>query len=97
MRSEERLKAIKEKNVSYNLGGTTLENDWNWLIEQAEKAHLLEHQMNRFEYLASYEFSHQIDNVKGNGSQYQKGALEGMENFNRKWKEATERDIKAMW
>jgi len=85
-----------QKKIDF-FGATLHPGDVDWLIEQAEKAQLLEHQINRFEYLASYEYSWQLDNVKGNGSRYQKGALEGMENYNRKWKEATERDIKALW
>ncbi|GIN38397.1 hypothetical protein HYI36_05115 [Bacillus sp. Gen3] len=79
----------------------------NWNDEQKEafklayealdKVELLEKQINRFEYLVSYEYSYQIDNAKGSNSKYHEGALAGMENYNRKWKEATKRDIKAMW
>lgn len=36
MKSEERLKEIKERDVSF-LQGTKLENDWHWLIMQLEK------------------------------------------------------------
>lgn len=96
MTNEERLKEIKIRDIEI-LEGTSLKNDWHWLIEQAEKTQLLEHQMDRFEYLAAYEYSWQIDNVKACNSKYRQGALEGMENYNRKWKEATERTIKAMW
>ena len=79
----------------------------NWTEKQKEafrfahaainKAEYLEHQMNRFEYLASYEYSYQLENVKGNNGKYQAGALEGMKNYNRKWQEATEREIKSLW
>lgn len=82
--------------------------EWaNWTDEQKKafemaynaigKAELMEQQMERFEYLVSYEYSHQIDNVKSNGSAYRKGALEGMENYNRKWKEVTGREIETLW
>ncbi|WP_346234518.1 hypothetical protein MKY04_12695 [Lysinibacillus telephonicus] len=95
----ERAEELKE-SVAGNYEHSTDIQDCElveWLIKQAEKAQLLEQQLKRFEYLASYEYSHQIDNVKGNKSKYQQGALEGMENYNRKWKEATGRKIEAMW
>ncbi|MBD8026440.1 hypothetical protein H9636_07180 [Ureibacillus sp. Re31] len=91
-----RMELIKEREIRI-LEGTRLHDDWHWLIEQAEKANLLENQLNRFEYLAAYEYSWQVDNVKASNTRFRQGALEGMENYNRKWKEATNREIKAMW
>ena len=37
MSDKKRLEEVKKRDTSYLLSGTNLENDWCWLIEQAEK------------------------------------------------------------
>ena len=82
--------------------------EWaNWTNEQREAFHVayqsmeqlerLESQIKHFESLISIEYSQQFDNVERIRSQYQKGALEGMKNYNRKWEQATDRKIVRKW
>ncbi len=50
--SKERLEEIKNTDISYLLYGTRLKEQWDWLIEQAERLHGYNHKLGYIEMYA---------------------------------------------
>ncbi|MGX9931977.1 hypothetical protein PD280_06230 [Virgibacillus salarius] len=77
----DRLEEIKKKDTKYQLGGTTLEADWKYLIQQAERVQELE-QQNQFykQALEEINFQASLDETSDNVQEAIDKALKGEAN-----------------